>query len=225
MIVYVAHLGYLISLCAFLVRDVLILRSLLVAAQVLVSSYALANHLVPVALWNLLFLCVNLTWIAIILRERRATALPAELQPVYERRFTALTPREFLRWWRLGRRETLDGIQLATAGEHPEWLSYLLGGEVRVSRGATRVTEVPAGFFIGEMSLITGHPANADVRANGAIDVIRWPFQEVRAMRHRTPDLWTKIQSVIGHDLVEKITRGDERLAGHDHVSEMPKKV
>jgi CRP-like cAMP-binding protein len=168
---------------------------------------------------------INVVWIGFLLHERRAVTLPAELEPVYERRFSALTPREFLRWWRLGRRETLDGVQLATAGEYPEWLSFLLGGEVRVSRGSAWVTELPAGFFVGEMSLITGRPANADVRARGTVDVIRWPVRELRAIRERTPALWTKIQSVIGHDLVEKITRGDERLAGQEAVSETPTKV
>jgi hypothetical protein len=65
------------------------------------------------------------------------------------------------------------------------------------------------------MSLITGQPANADVDAIGEVDVIRWPAREITALRERSPGLWTKIQSALGSDLVEKIRRGDERLAAH----------
>ncbi len=65
------------------------------------------------------------------------------------------------------------------------------------------------------MSLLTGHPANADVDAVGEIEVMRWPAQELLALRDRSPGLWIKIQSVLGFDLVEKILRGDERLASH----------
>jgi hypothetical protein len=65
------------------------------------------------------------------------------------------------------------------------------------------------------MSLITGQPANADVDAVGEVEVIRWSARDVRGLRERSPGLWTKIQSVLGYDLVEKIRRGDERLAAH----------
>jgi hypothetical protein len=58
------------------------------------------------------------------------------------------------------------------------------------------------------MSLLTGETANADADALGPIEVIRWPIADLAAIRDRDPRLWTKIQSVIGHDLVEKIRRG-----------------
>jgi hypothetical protein len=57
------------------------------------------------------------------------------------------------------------------------------------------------------MSLLTGEPANADVDAVGVVEVMQWPTDQLHALRHRNPSFWSKIQSVIGHDLVEKIRR------------------
>jgi len=55
------------------------------------------------------------------------------------------------------------------------------------------------------MSLLTGEPATADVVADELARAMVWPAKELRAIRGSDARLWTKIQSVIGHDLVEKI--------------------
>ena len=91
---------------------------------------------------------------------------------------------------------------------------------MRVSRGHADVAELPAGYFVAEMSLLTGEPANADVTAVGPVDVVRWSTSELRELRQRNPALWTKIQSVIGHDLVEKIRRGEGRDVRRAEASE-----
>ena len=210
---YLIHLGYVITLCALLARDILLLRTLLVVAQLIVGTYAFSRGILPIGLWNSLFAGINVVWVVLILLDRRRIQLPADLQPIYERHFAALSTREFRRWWALGRREAMRDARLVSSGVHPEWLYFVLKGTVRVRRGQTTVTELPAGFFVAEMSLLTGHPANADVDAVGEIEVMRWPAKELLALRGRSPGLWVKIQSVLGFDLVEKILRGDERLA------------
>lgn len=64
------------------------------------------------------------------------------------------------------------------------------------------------------MSLLTGKPANADVVTLGQAHVMRWPIEELEAIRQRDPAVWTRIQSVIGQDVVAKIQRV-ERLAAN----------
>jgi CRP-like cAMP-binding protein len=212
MLIYFANLAYFLTLLAFITRDILHLRSLLVCAQIIVVIYTWYSGVHVISAWNLLFVCINAYMVVKILRERRAVTLPAELQPLYARHFSALSPPEFLRWWRQGRKDTLSaGERLACAGEHPDWLYFILGGHVRVSRNHANVFELPAGYFVAEMSLLTGETANADVDAIDSVDVVRWPTKDLRDLRQRNPSLWTKIQSVIGHDLVEKIQRGEKR--------------
>jgi len=212
MLIYLANVAYVLMLIAFITRDILNLRGLLVIAQSVVVVYTWYNGVHIIAAWNLLFACINAYMVVQILRERRAVTLPEDLRALYARHFSALSPPEFLRWWRQGRKETLaSGVRLARAGERPDWLYFILGGNVRVSRNHANVFELPAGYFVAEMSLLTGEAANADVDALDAVEVMRWPTQELRELRQRNPSLWTKIQSVIGRDLVEKIQRGENR--------------
>ena len=203
----IVHLGYALMLGALVARDVLWLRGLLVGAQACIAIYAWRMGVPAIAAWNVLFVGVNATWVVRILQERRAVAVPRDLRVLYERHFAALTPPEFLRWWQQGRRATLRDVTLARAGSQPESLYFLLRGTVRITRDGALVTDVPAGFFIAEMSLLTGEPANADADAVGEIEVMRWPIADMVALHRRNPVLWTKIQSVIGHDLVAKIQR------------------
>lgn len=209
MLTFLGHLAYALMLCAFVTRDLLRLRALLVAAQSLVVVYTWLNGVPVIAGWNVLYVAVNLGMAWQLARDRRAVRLPAALAPLYERHFAALSPQEFLRWWGRGSRDALSGGFLAREGERPEWLYFLLDGRVRVARGAATLTELPAGYFIAEMSLLTGRAANADVEPMGRIEVMRWPRHELEDTRERDPRLWTKIQSVIGLDLVEKLRRAE----------------
>jgi CRP-like cAMP-binding protein len=160
-----------------------------------------------IAIWNLLFAGINAAWAVVILRQRRRVAVPADLQPTYVRHFAAMTPQEFLRLWKQGRREVVHGQRLASDGQFPDALYFLMAGTARVSRNGAPITDLAAGHFVAEMSLLTGDRANADVDAVGEIETIRWAMPDLRAIRDRNPLLWTKIQSVIGHDIVEKLQR------------------
>ncbi|MEO8071345.1 MAG: cyclic nucleotide-binding domain-containing protein [Acidobacteriota bacterium] len=207
MIIYLANIAYALTLCAFIMRDMLRLRSLLVCAQAIIVVYAWNAGINLTAFWNSVFVCINAVMVIQILRERRSVVLPQDLRELHARHFAALSPPEFLRWWRQGRRETLENQSLTTTGQRPEWLYFVLDGIVRVQQGTDWTVELPAGYFVAEMSLLTGDPANADVTAVGTVNVIRWSTLELRALQHRNAVLWAKIQSVIGHDLVEKIRR------------------
>jgi hypothetical protein len=205
---YLVHVGYSLMLAALLARDIVWLRGLLVCAQSTLAVYAWSIGAAGMTGWNLLFVLINTVWVIRILKERRAVELPLELRSLYHRHFAALTPPEFLRWWRHGRRETLRDARLAQFGEYPASLFFVLAGTVRISHGDRRVTDLGPGYFVAEMSLLTGEPATADAVAIGDVDVMRWPADELREMKARQPAIWVKIQSVLGRDLVEKIGAG-----------------
>ena len=153
-------------------------------------------------------------WMAYqLVQDRRAVRVPEDVRPTYERHFAPLTPQEFLRFWNAGEPETTDQGWLVRAGERPSWLYFLTGGRVRVFRDAETITELGAGYFVGEMSLLTGRAANADVAPVGRVETRRWSTSALLDARERDPRLWTKIQSVIGLDLVEKIHLAERRGA------------
>jgi CRP-like cAMP-binding protein len=212
MLPYLVHVGYIVMLCGFLARDVLTLRALLVAGQTIVATYAWLIAVRSIGAWNVLFASINLAWVVVILRARRAVHLPADLRPLYDGHFTALTPREFLRWWNTGMDDVLTDVRLTWEGQQPASLYFVRQGTVRVSRSLVTVTDLPAGFFVAEMSLLTGHPANADVDALGSVRVHRWDRADLVDLRARDAGLWIKIQSAIGLDLVRKIGRTDAQV-------------
>ena len=210
---YLVHLGYLLMLAGLLARDILVLRSLLLGAQIILATYAVSIAVPAITAWNIVFATINVVWIGLIVRERRATQVPVALRTIHERHFAAMSPAEFLRWWRLGRTETIHARRLTREGVTPSSLYFVLAGAARVQRGDTEVTQLGPGSFVGEMSLVTGRAANADVEPIGEVTVRQWDRTDVEPLQARDLAMWTKIQSAIGVDLVAKIRRGDERLA------------
>ena len=206
---YLVHFGYLLQLFALLARDVLWLRGILVAAQSVLASYAYLRgpEFLPYVFWNALFVAINVYWVVRLLRERAAVTLPADLVPTYEKHFAALAPPEFLRLWRDGRKGSLDGGQLVREGSLPDALYFLLSGQVVVSSGGRELARLMPGSFVAEMSLLTGERTTADVYALGTVEYLAWPAATLARLRTRSPMLWSKVQSVLGHDLVEKIRR------------------
>ena len=201
------HTGYALMLCALAARDILWLRGTLVVAQSVLAAYAWRIGIPSIAGWNALFVVINTAWVMKILSERRAVTLADDLRALHERHFFALTPPEFLRWWHHGRRQTLRDARLTAQGVYPEALYFVLAGTARVTRDGAHVTDLSSGHFVAEMSLITGKPATADVAAVGEVDVMVWPIEYLKALRQNDPAVWTRIQSVIGQDLVVKIER------------------
>ena len=209
---YLVHLGYLLMLGGLLARDILVLRSLLLGAQIILAVYAVSIAIPAITAWNIVFATINVVWIGLIVRERRAMHVPIELRSIHEGHFVAMSPGEFLRWWRLGRTETIHARPLTREGATPSALYFVLAGAARVRRGETEITQLGPGSFVGEMSLVTGRAANADVEPLGEVTVHQWARTDVEPLQARDLAMWTKIQSAIGVDLVAKIRRGDERL-------------
>jgi CRP-like cAMP-binding protein len=205
--VLLLNFGYVLMLSALVMRDVLWLRMTMVLAQSVLGLYAWTLGLTNNVAWNAVFITINVVWTIRILRERRAVTLPEHLKPLYERHFFSLTRGEFLKWWKLGRRETLRDERMTSNGESPRSLYFVLDGTACVTRNDQHVVDLTAGQFVAEMSLLTGRPANADVFAVGTIDVMRWNVDELKELRESDPAMWARIQSAIGQDLVAKIQR------------------
>ncbi len=201
------HIGYTLMLLALLTRDVLWLRSLLVLAQTSLCLYSYFRGIGSIAAWNAVFVVINTVWVLRILRERRAVMLPPELEQLRQRHFLALDPPDFLRLWQMGERQTLSGAHLTRHGETPPALYFLLRGAVVVRQGERELARLGQGDFVGEMSLLTGAAATADAAALGEVELMRWPVEALRGLRARNAALWSRIQSVLGYDLVAKIQR------------------
>ena len=205
MTIWLVHIGYSLMLMALLARDILWLRGMLVMAQGFLCSYALTNHLPGVAAWNALFVIINLIWTVLILRERRAAEIPDELKDVYEQHFAALSSTEFLKVWGMASAHQYVDAALTVEGTLPDALYFMLDGTVRIHHGDQGVVDFCRRGFIGEMSLLTGKSAVADADVLGTANLMRWPRDVLLAIKLRKPLLWTRFQSVLGNDVIEKL--------------------
>ncbi len=199
------HIGYALMLLGFLARDVLWLRGFLVFGQSTVVVYAWGAQALPVAYWNAAFAIINLSYAVLIIRERRLVEIPAELRDLYADRFAIFSPREFVQLWRTGHQLECRDDFLMREGERQTKLLCLLQGEVRIEKAGHEVARLGRGRFLAEMSFLTSEPASADVRAGGLVRYIAWDSAWLQRWKVDKPALWTKLQGVLGRELVDKI--------------------
>ncbi|MBV9328426.1 MAG: patatin-like phospholipase family protein [Chloroflexi bacterium] len=113
-------------------------------------------------------------------------------------------------------REYAAGEPLIVEGEHPKLMFLVLDGFADVfidGRGAQQqlINRVGPGSILGEMSLLSGEPASATVRATAPLHALTLTRDQVRALADRQP----RIYQNIGANLALKIARADRRSVGH----------
>ena len=116
---------------------------------------------------------------------------------------------------RLERRAYASGSTVISEGEHPRTMFIIAGGIADVSvSGADgrehRVNRVGVGATLGEMSILTGAPASATVRAAGDLDVWVMTEEQLHAAATRFPRLYRN----LGAMLALKVARSDRRTVG-----------
>ncbi len=163
--------------------------------------------------WNLLFATVNLYWIVRILLERRPPKLNPDQKKLYDLTFRKCTPREMLQliahaeWQEIGPNQTL--IEQGVQGEK---LIVLHSGLVSVRVKGEEVTKLGDGDFIGEMSFLTREPTVARVVTETTVRYLEWDGHQLHKLFDRRIDLKSALNTVIGHNLIEKLTSTQNRV-------------
>ena len=116
----IQHLGYIFTFLALSVKDVLWLRVLLAAAQIILGIYQFAEQRYDVVFWNAIFTFVNMYHIVKIINDRKPVKVPNEIKDIYKKIFFNLTTKEFMYYWNLG--ESCSGMDdnIITRGEKQE---------------------------------------------------------------------------------------------------------
>ena len=90
---------------------------------------------------------------------------------------------------------------------------FVLDGTAEVRRGGQVLSRLTRGRFIADMSFLTGEEASADVVAAGAAKVQAWKQVDLQAWKDRQPQLYMKLQGVLGSELAGKIRLANLRLS------------
>lgn len=210
------HVTFALVAASYLVKDILWLRLLAVAASCAGIAY---NYLVPspplwlVIYWNIFFLAINLYQIAAAIRERREVSFTEEERELYETLFRNFAPFEFMKLLRAGRWLVAEeGQVLAQEGEPLASVMLVYNGAVEVEAEGSVVARLKDGSFVGEMSFISGGEATATVRAAERTRYLCWPKEDLRQLLRRNPGMSFAMQTVLSTDLTKKLLRGSHGM-------------
>ncbi len=203
------HVANVLYLCSYLVRDILWLRVLTIAAGLsLVPFYCqCSDHILwaPIG-WNAVFVTVNLVQIGILLRERRPRRLGSAEQELYDTVFADLAPGEFRKLMKVGQwRDIPTGSIIVERNSVVADMMVLKQGGLEVRVGDRVIARLQPGQFIGEMSFLSGEKATADVVATEASRLLVFSQADLNEFLERRAALAYKLRGILGRDVVAKL--------------------
>ena len=199
-------------LLAFSVRDVLRLRVLSLAADVIVLPYYYFQHipLWPPIFWGVAFIIVNGVRIVTLTLERRPVVFSDKEAELYRVAFSSIDKREFLKLTSLARWFDLSpGEVIVKKGHHISEAIVLIAGETEAVLGGKTAFAYRPGQLIGNVSAYSGLVSPMDVVARGPARVATWDLEHMREFTESRPELRAKLLQIMSADLAAKL---DESL-------------
>ena len=203
------HIPYMLLVVSMLMRDMGWLRAFAITAGVIrIFNRTFIDQDFIVAFWELMLVCVNVGHLMMLwYYAKRARfsddekVLIANLDPSVSRR----TVRRLLRLgtWRSVEPETV----LIEEGRPVTNLVFVAEGLAQVERGDRIIAVCGAGDFLGEMSFVSGKPANATVRTARPGRILSFPQSALRQAMRNDEDLRQAVESGLNRNLVGKLAK------------------
>jgi hypothetical protein len=214
---WVGHLAYVLVFASFMLRDIIWLRVVAIAAcitSVVFNYVAPADPLWVSIQWNIALISVNLFQIAAFLNERKAVALTDKERWLYESLFSNFTTGDYKRLLKLASWHTAQaGELLTTQGQELRDIYLVFTGKGDVVLNGERVASIERGDFVGEMSYLTGETASATIRLSSDCEYLTWSKEEVERLVRKKPTLMAALQNAMARHLSKKIARHNHEVA------------
>ena len=221
------HVSFLLLGYSYLTSDLMQLRALAVGglSAAMVFQYFRADPLWLPIRWNALFVAINAIWVAKMWFDEREAErwCTAEERALYERHFSHMALADFRTLVSHGRWMDLDvGTEVTTEGKPNVSVCVIVQGDADVFIGGKRVNTIPAGNFIGEMSLMRSveHGKNGKVNKEGSIKaraatatvrivnrarVFQWDDGVLRRLLREDDNVKSGVHAAFGVGLAEKL--------------------
>jgi hypothetical protein len=204
-LVNIANFAFLLALS---VRDVLKLRILSLAADVLILPYYYFQHkpLWTPIFWGVAFILVNGVQIVILALDRRPVILSDKEEELYRVAFGSIDKRDFLKMASLARWSDLSpGEVIVKKGDHISKAIVLISGETEAVLGGKTVLVYRPGQLIGNVSAYSGLVSPMDVVARGPASVAIWDLEHMREFTESRPGLRAQLLRIMSADLAAKL--------------------
>ena len=201
------HLGALLYIIGFLVRDELLLRLLVLGGTAL---YILYYFLFPEQpLWDaiitsLILGAANLWVLFKIMYERTTFAMTDEERTLFEA-FETLNPGQFRKVLRSANWHTAIGDELlCIEHQNADRLYYLLVGKAKVEKNQNEFT-INASSFVGEIAFVLNGSYSASVKAQPGLRYVEWRSEDLRSLSKKNAALHNALIALFNRDLASKL--------------------
>jgi hypothetical protein len=204
------HLANLIFFGAYWVKDILWLRLLCIVGSLMVIPYYLlqTEPLWAPTMWSGVFISIHATRVWGILKERRPVAFTGDEQLLYDKTFSALSPRQFKRLLAIGEWQDLDrGYVLHSIGGPPDSLEAVVRGELEARRDGRVLGHAHPGDLAGLASVLGGSPELFDTTVTQPARVIRWRLADLQELATTDENLTSALRKIAGAAIAEKLIR------------------
>jgi len=199
------HIGAFLFLLAYLVRDQILLRGLIILGTVfyIVYYFFMETPLWSALLWNSSFVVINLLMIGVIYSDRASFVMSEREKKLYQV-FNTLSPGEFKKLLKIA--DWFDGSseeQITTEGEVPARLYFIIDGEALIARDDKKFFVGPS-VFIGELAYLIKKPATATVKLTDKVVGISWKTSSLIKLLASNPQMKIAFDGLLNQDLAAK---------------------
>jgi CRP-like cAMP-binding protein len=202
------HIGAFLFLLAYLVRDQILLRGLIILGTVfyIVYYFFMETPLWSALLWNSSFVVINLLMIGVIYSDRASFVMSEREKKLYQV-FNTLSPGEFKKLLKIA--DWFDGSseeQITTEGEVPARLYFIIDREALIARDDKKFFVGPS-VFIGELAYLIKKPATATVKLTDKVVGISWKTSSLIKLLASNPQMKIAFDGLLNQDLAAKLAR------------------
>lgn len=190
------------------------LLNLLGAALVLVSLSKTFN--LSAAILQVSWIVISLVGILRIFFLTRAIRFNEEETALLSCKFPTLSRIAARKLFKAGAwLDAPTGTQLMQEGQAHGVLVYLASGRAEIHAHDTHVGRVGPGSFLGEMTVLDGTPATADVTLAEPARIFRVDADRLHHLCRRDADFRLQLENALGREMRQKLVAANRRLKGH----------
>lgn len=191
---------------AYIVKDILWLRLLTIAAGLLTLPYFVFQSTYSAVFWQSAFVLINVVHVVLLVLARRPVKLTKDQQILHSMVFRNLTTREIrsilgIASWHTG----VPNEVLIDAGQKESVLYLLQHGRAEIVKNNETIDWNGPGSFIGELRFVTGQPAVADVIFTTEARYVSWDTDELRQLLEKNNQLKTAFETLIAANIASKL--------------------
>ena len=202
------HIGSFLLLLAYLVRDQILLRAVIILGTIFYIVYYILMEapLWSALLWNVSFVVINLIMIVVIYSDKTSFVMSEKEAKLYQVFYT-LSPGEFKKLLKIA--DWFEGSseeKITTEGEIPSRLYFIINGEALIARDDKKFIVGP-NVFIGELAYLTKKPATATVKLTDKVVAISWKTTSLTKLLASNPQMKIAFDGLLNQDLAAKLAK------------------